>query len=481
MKDRSCQTNLISFYEEMFGKILLLAFIIQSVKTAEVCYDRLGCFSDKYPWSWTLQRLIPRLPWSPEKINTRFLLYTRDNLNSYQEISAIQYKTIEESNFKTFRKTRFIIHGFLDNGEKSWMIQMCQAMLKVEDVNCICVDWRRGSLTFYTQASNNIRVVGAEVAFFTKILQDVFDYSPSNVHIIGHSLGAHAAGEAGKNHPGIGRITGLDPAQPYFQGTPIEVRLDPSDAKLVDAIHTDGALTLINIGFGMSQTVGHLDFFPNGGEHMPGCKKTEILKVGSLDRITNVVEDLAACNHLRSYKYYTESILNPEGFMGYAASSYNAFQKGVGFPCPSNGCPMMGHFAANYSGNTLLTQKFYLNTGDDKIFSRWRYKVTVQLKSDSILLGSFAVSLEGSRGKTQEYKIHSGTIIPDKTYTAFIDANVDVRSVNKVTFVWHWDLLKIRRVGASTVTVQSGKDGVIYTFKDNAKMAAEGPQVLTLI
>lgn len=44
-------------------------------------------------------------------------------------------------------------------------------MLKVEDVNCICVDWHGGSLGLYTQASNNIRVVGAEVAFFTKILQ----------------------------------------------------------------------------------------------------------------------------------------------------------------------------------------------------------------------------------------------------------------------------------------------------------------------
>ncbi|XP_073451925.1 pancreatic lipase-related protein 2-like isoform X2 [Aquarana catesbeiana] len=468
----------------MLGKIMLLVFIIHSVKTAEVCDDRLGCFSDEYPWSLTLQRPIPHLPLPPEIINTRFLLYTRDNLNTYQEISAIQHNTIEESNFKTFRKTRFIIHGFLDNGENSWMIQMCQAMLKVEDVNCICVDWHGGSLGLYTQASNNIRVVGAEVAFFTKILQNVFDYSPSNVHIIGHSLGAHAAGEAGKNHPGIDRITGLDPAQPYFQGTPIEVRLDPSDAKLVDAIHTDGAPTLINIdfgGFGMSQTVGHLDFFPNGGEHMPGCKKTEILNVGSLDRITNVVEDLAACNHLRSYKYYTESILNPEGFMGYAASSYNDFQEGVGFPCPKNGCPMMGHFAANYSGIKFFTQKFYLNTGDDKIFSRWRYKVTVQVKGDIILRGSFSVSLEGSHGKTQEYKIHSGNIIPDKTYTAFIDANIDVVSVNKVTFVWHGDLLKIRRVGASTVTVQSGKDGVIYTFKDNAKVAAEVPQVLTLI
>lgn len=38
----------------------------------------------------------------------------------------------------------------------------------------------------------------------------------------------------------MGRITGLDPAEPYFQGMPTNVRLDPTDAQLVDVIHTDG-------------------------------------------------------------------------------------------------------------------------------------------------------------------------------------------------------------------------------------------------
>ncbi|NXR05764.1 LIPR1 protein, partial [Semnornis frantzii] len=107
-----------------------------------------------------------------------------------------------------------------------------------EDVNCFCVDWSKGSRCQYTQASNNIRVVGAEIAYFVDVLMEKYGYSPANVHIIGHSLGAHAAGEAGKRRPGIGRITGLDPAQPYFQGTPVEVRLDKSDADFVDVIHT---------------------------------------------------------------------------------------------------------------------------------------------------------------------------------------------------------------------------------------------------
>ena len=33
---------------------------------------------------------------------------------------------------------------------------------------------------------------------------------------------------------------GLDPAEPFFEGTETIVRLDPSDADFVDVIHTDG-------------------------------------------------------------------------------------------------------------------------------------------------------------------------------------------------------------------------------------------------
>lgn len=35
--------------------------------------------------------------------------------------------------------------------------------------------------------------------------------------------------------------------------------------------------------------------------------------------------DFAACNHLRSYKYYSDSIINPTGFAGFACASYSDF------------------------------------------------------------------------------------------------------------------------------------------------------------
>ena len=45
-----------------------------------------------------------------------------------------------------------------------------QRMLTVEDVNCICINWKKGARCQYTQASNNVRVVGAEIAYFINVL-----------------------------------------------------------------------------------------------------------------------------------------------------------------------------------------------------------------------------------------------------------------------------------------------------------------------
>lgn len=58
---------------------------------------------------------------------------------------------------------------------------------------------------------------------------------------------------------------GLDPAGSYFSYTDPVVRLDPSDARFVDVIHTDAGL------LGTSQNVGDVDFYPNGGSKQPGC------------------------------------------------------------------------------------------------------------------------------------------------------------------------------------------------------------------
>ncbi|XP_040290635.1 pancreatic triacylglycerol lipase-like [Bufo bufo] len=336
-------------------------FFLNAVKGAEVCYNRVGCFNDLKPWAGTVERPFTKLPWSPEQIKTRFLLYTKSNQNSFQLISATNPSSISSSNFRTTKKTRFVIHGFTDSGEASWLSNICRKLFQIEDSNCICVDWSGGSRTLYSQASNNIRVVGAEVAYFVNILQSNFGYSPANVHLIGHSLGAHAAGEAGKRKKGISRISGLDPAEPYFQNTPIEVRLDPSDATLVDVIHTDSGPLVPTLGFGMSQIVGHLDFFPNGGVHMPGCPQNIQIPNVNVEDIWSGVVNFVTCNHNSAIRYYTDSITNSNTFVSYSCSNWNTYSSGCR-TCPSAGCPKMGHYADTYRGVTTSSQVFYLST-----------------------------------------------------------------------------------------------------------------------
>ncbi|XP_076982250.1 pancreatic lipase-related protein 2-like [Tamandua tetradactyla] len=444
--------------------LLLLA----TVRGKEICYGRLGCFSDEKPWAGIIQRPVKLLPWDPKGINTRFLLYTNENPNNFQLITATDLDSIEASNLRLDRKMRFIIHGFIDKGEENWLLDMCQKLFKVEEVNCICVDWKGGSRAPYSQAIQNIRVVGAEIALLLQVLSTQLGYDLEDVQLIGHSLGAHTAAEAGRRLGGrVGRITGLDPAQPCFQNTPEEVRLDPSDALFVDVIHTDSAPIIPYLGLGMSQKVGHLDFYPNGGKQMPGCKKNIISTIIDINGIWEGTRNFVACNHLRSYKYYSSSILSPDGFLGYPCASYKKFQENDCFPCREEGCPQMGHYADQFKGKTsAVGQTFFLNTGDSGNFTCWRYKVSLTLSGKRKVSGYIRIALYGSNGNSKQYEIFKGSLKPGASHTREIDVDVNVRKIEKVKFLWNNNVINLfhPRLGASQIIVQSGKDGTKYNF-----------------
>ncbi|CAL4100279.1 unnamed protein product, partial [Meganyctiphanes norvegica] len=172
--------------------------------------------------------------------------------------------------------TKIIIHGFLDSYAATWMVDMVRAFHEYGDINVITVDWSGGSRALYTQATANTRLVGLEVAHLVNWLHRIYSVNPAKVHIIGHSLGAHTSGYAGERIPGLGRITGLDPAEPYFQYMDPVVRLDPSDASFVDVIHSDSDSifsSVLALGYGMEQPAGHIDFYPNDGRSQPGCSE----------------------------------------------------------------------------------------------------------------------------------------------------------------------------------------------------------------
>ncbi|XP_043332160.1 pancreatic lipase-related protein 3 isoform X2 [Cervus canadensis] len=412
---------------QMFGIWIaaLLFFDKSPAAGEEVCYERVGCFKDGLPWTGTFSRQFAGLPWSPEKINTRFLLYTRQNPKVHQEVSAVNYLTIQASHFATDKITRINIPGWKSDGK--WQQDMCNVLLKVEDVNCINLDWINGSLQ-YIHAVNNLRVVGAEVAYFIDVLVKKFGYSASKVHLIGHSLGAHLAGEAGSRTPGLGRITGLDPAGPCFHDTPNEVRLDPSDANFVDVIHTNAVRLFFELEV--------FSFFD--------------------------------CNHARSHRFYAESILNPDAFIAYPCRSYKSFKAGNCFHCPKEGCPTMGHFADRFHLKKMKPNRLYyfLNTGTLAPFARWRHKLSVKLDGNSVTQGSIFLRVGGMTGKTGEFELVSGTLKPGMTYTDLIDADINVGNITSIEFIWkEYSFERSQsKLGAEMVIDISGKYGYKSAF-----------------
>ncbi|XP_069720831.1 lipase member H isoform X4 [Phaenicophaeus curvirostris] len=230
-------------------------------------------------------------------LKVKLLLYTRQNPNCAVELDSTPSKYLDVT-----KKTTFIIHGYrLTGSAPVWIPDLVQLLLSVEDMNVIVVDWNQGATTLiYSHAAGNCKRV-AEV--LKKLIDEMLvdGASLDSLHMIGVSLGAHISGFVGQMFDGaLGRITGkpfllsalflwgqllhvsctggmprarlcvagLDPAGPLYRGKPPSERLDPTDAQFVDVIHSD----IDGLGYG--EALGHIDFYPNGGDDQPGCPLT---------------------------------------------------------------------------------------------------------------------------------------------------------------------------------------------------------------
>ncbi|XP_077469420.1 inactive pancreatic lipase-related protein 1-like [Stigmatopora argus] len=448
----------------------LLCLIAGASHAAEVCLGELGCFNDLPPWGGTNQRPSSVLPWSAERLGTRFLLFTQRN-RYYQEIKPDL--NIHASNYGGLRKTRIIIPGYLQKGDEDWPQKMCKVMIKFENVNCISVEWKNGVRTHYAQAANNGRVLAAQVASMMTFLMDNYNQMSEKFHIIGHSLGAHVAGEIGSKFTGLARITGLDPVEPYFHGTNTAVRLDTSDATFVDVIHTDGKPFNSKLGFGMSDAIGHIDFYPNGGEQMPGCKANKGHPT-DLDAIWQGTKDFDPCNHNRAYQYYQESMVKSRGFVGFPCTDASSFEAGKCFPCANDKCPLMGHYADRFSSINTTQIKYFLTTGSSEPYGRYSYKLKLTLDGPWWSNPGFMyVALAGENDSTKEYKLYVGIMKPGKTYEMHIDAEIEVSTVKEVRFRWNNHIFNPLnpKYGASKVELMRGKDKKVALFCGTGNVA----------
>ncbi|CAH1772842.1 unnamed protein product [Owenia fusiformis] len=397
----------------------------------EVCYDKLGCFSNGGPF-W--DRAIAFTPESPEVIGTKFYLFTRTNRNK-AHILVTDDKNTLSSVYDPKKETKIIVHGFINSAETPWKEEMTNALLDYGDFNVIVVDWRVGALPLYSQASANTRVVGAQIARLITNLESATGVKPETFHIIGHSLGAHIGGYAGERINRLGRITGMDPAGPYFEGREIVVRLDPTDALFVDAIHTDGKSLLntvnLNGGYGIKMPVGHVDFYPNGGQNQPSCKNNiigEVIDKGLVDGVQHI-----ACDHRSAYFYFIDSIKNRTPFTGYACNSYEKFEDGGCFENVETS--EMGFFAKPLS---KVNTKLYLDTASKKPFAKYHYKISVSLGSMSRSeRGKMFVRVFGTKDRIDAKKITDDIEMESgKTYTLLFTSRLDIGEVTRIQYYW---------------------------------------------
>ncbi|XP_041365322.1 inactive pancreatic lipase-related protein 1-like [Gigantopelta aegis] len=378
---------------------IIISFIIDSCQAAERCYGDLGCFS-------TLLGL-PALPQSPDHIRTNYLLFTRASKTHPTHVVARDESTwhssLSQGHFSKNKGTKFIIHGFIDNGNKQWLKTMKDELLKKGDFNVFIVDWGHGSKFPYSQATANTFLVAAGLSRFLRHLHDHEGLSLARVHLIGHSLGAHIAGNCGAKTHGLGRISGLDPAEPNFIVWGSDKRLDKSDATFVDVIHSDGEPFLGLKGYGLITPLGDVDFYPNGGVDQPGCTDT----IGGV--LIGILEPgkgrSISCSHGRSHDLFTESINSRCSFKAHRCSNWASYEAGTCHGCPG-GCPHMGYDAA-LSG---ARGSYYLSTTQESPFCGHEYFVEIDLSArEELTTGRIYVTLLGSSGHSHTLEFSRDT------------------------------------------------------------------------
>ncbi|KAG7214178.1 hypothetical protein KM043_001524 [Ampulex compressa] len=328
---------------------------------------RVDCFGLGTTVAKTLEWFFASKPNGSGALEVEFLLSSRRQPQRVKVFIGRQFG-LEWTDFALERRTVFIVHGFLSHGNEGWIADLERAYLEWEDANIVVVDWSAGGNTWnYYRAAVNTKVVGQQIASFLEHARNATSSSPRGgsaaaargpIHFVGHSLGAHICGFAAREWKRrqtewrVERVTGLDPAQPCFRNADPSVHLHKSDAPFVDVIHTNGRL-LSNIGLGIPEPVGHVDFYPNGGKVQPGCAPSNASHFGYLPIAPAAIRQ-AICSHGRSYVYLTESLVsavnkNCTFWAQHWDLTFRSLYQSTAEACDRRACTEMGINAEKYS------------------------------------------------------------------------------------------------------------------------------------
>ena len=190
----------------------------------------------------------------------------------------VTFSSWSQEPIDTNSDTYVITHGYLSSSESEWVGDLATEIEQLDpDSNIILTDWSEAAGTVnYFSAVEDTEVVGDEIADW--LIDE--GINPDTTQLIGHSLGAHASGIAGDVYSditgsSIETIVGLDPAGPsyedflFFDGKPVDERLDPSDSDRVVVFHTSDT-------FGYDDPLGLLDLYINPDDLLQPGKSTAL-------------------------------------------------------------------------------------------------------------------------------------------------------------------------------------------------------------
>ncbi|CAJ1060493.1 lipoprotein lipase [Xyrichtys novacula] len=351
-----------------------------------------------------------------------------------------QPESLAACTFNSTSKTFLVIHGWTVSGLfESWVAKLVSALYEREQTaNVIVVDWLYSAQNHYGVAAQNTKAVGQEVAHFIDWIEETTNMALENLHLIGYSLGAHVAGFAGSHATNkVGRITGLDPAGPDFEGEHAHGRLSPDDAYFVDVLHTFTRGTL-GFSIGIQQPVGHVDIYPNGGSFQPGCNLR-----GALEKIAQfgilAITDAVKCEHERSVHLFIDSLLNEqEAGKAYRCSNSNTFNRGLCLSCHKSRCNTVGYDISKVRRPRNV--QMFTNTRASMPFRVYHYQLKIHFLGNinrSEMEPSLTVSLFGTKAEAENLELKlEEKISTNKTYSFLLVTEKDIGDLLMVKFKW---------------------------------------------